>query len=110
MIPSIILGKFTFVSPFLVWIVFVSPRFCKFCAVQKEERLALSFLRLGDAFLAYKIHTWLRHCHVLYDVSTTLPSTAPLTPSLLSTQAPFQFIKLRACPCTSFAVCPGHKK
>lgn len=55
--PSIILGKFTFMSPFLVWIVFVSPSFSKFCAVQKEGRLALSFLRLGEAFLSYKIHT-----------------------------------------------------
>jgi len=89
---------------------FVNPSFCKFCAVQKEGMLALSFLRLGGAFLSYYIHTWLRHGDVLHDVSTTLPSTCPLHLALLPVQAPLQFIKLRGSSCTSFAVCPGPEK
>lgn len=80
---SIMLGKVIFMSPLLVWIVFLSPRFCKFCVVQKEGRLSLSFLRLGDVFLSYIVHIYLTHCHILHDVSTTLPSTCPVHPPLL---------------------------
>lgn len=84
--------------------------FCKPWSLQvvcyaKGEKV-LSFLRLGNVFLSYQVHTWLRYCHVLHNVSTTCPLHSPL----LFIQGPLQFIKLRGSTCTLFAVCPGPKK